>query len=183
MSLLRISWKCMRRSSKHFSDIYRIKTVNRPCATEALVTPSPSDSEKQYPEKLKRITEEISKLTLLEVSQLNSLLKTTLNIPDAPVMAFGSASAAAAPSPAEEDDEETTKESKTSFAVKLLKFEPEKKIALIKEVKNLMEGMNLVQAKKFVEELPRVVKADVSKDEAERLKQAMEAVGGICEID
>lgn len=34
---------------------------------------------------------------------------------------------------------------KTSFTVKLMKFDEKQKVALIKEVKNLLEGMNLVQ--------------------------------------
>ena len=42
-----------------------------------------------YPEKLQNIVSDISKLTLIEVADLNELLKKTLNIPDAPVMAFG----------------------------------------------------------------------------------------------
>lgn len=178
MSLLRIC-QCLQQSSRHFIKTYRVKTISRLYSTEVLTSPSPSDSEKKYPEKLKRITEEISKLTLLEVSELNSLLKKTLNIPDAPIMSFGAAPAAA---PAEEE-EVVTKEVKTSFTVRLISFQPDKKIALIKEIKNLMEGMNLVQAKKFVEELPQAIKVDVSKDEAERLKQAVENVGGTCEID
>ncbi len=55
-------------------------------------------------------------------------------------------------------------------------------MAIIKEVKNLLEGLNLVQAKKFVESVPTVVKADVTKEEAERLRDALQAVGGTCEI-
>lgn len=38
------------------------------------------------------------------------------------------------------------------------------------------------KAKKFVEGAPQVVRGDIGKDEAEKLKQALEAVGGICEI-
>lgn len=38
--------------------------------------------------KIQSIVDQISKLTLLEVAELNQTLKTTLNIPDAPVMAF-----------------------------------------------------------------------------------------------
>jgi large subunit ribosomal protein L7/L12 len=45
-------------------------------------------------EKLQRIVSDISQLTLIEVAELNKLLKTTLNIPDAPVMAYGAAPAA-----------------------------------------------------------------------------------------
>ena len=66
----------------------------------------------------------------------------------------------------------------TSFTVKLNKFDPAKKVAVIKAIKSLVEGMNLVQAKKFVEGAPAVVRADVSKDEAEKIKEALEAAGG-----
>ena len=48
---------------------------------------------------------------------------------------------------------------------------------------NLVEGMNLVQAKKFVESAPAVVKADIAKDEADKVKEALLAVGGECEIE
>jgi large subunit ribosomal protein L7/L12 len=40
-----------------------------------------------------------------------------------------------------------------------------------------------LQAKKFVESAPQVIKEDILKDEAENLKKAIEAVGGKCEID
>ena len=43
--------------------------------------------------------------------------------------------------------------------------------------------MNLVQAKKFVESAPAVVKTDLSKDEADKLKANLEAVGGTCRIE
>jgi large subunit ribosomal protein L7/L12 len=66
----------------------------------------------------------------------------------------------------------------TSFTVKLNKFDPARKVAIIKEIKALVEGMNLVQAKKFVESAPAVVKADIAKDEAEKILAALEAVGG-----
>lgn len=67
--------------------------------------------------------------------------------------------------------------------VKLTKFDDKQKVALIKEIKGLLEGYNLVQAKKFVESVPAVVKADVSKDEAEKLKEALSKVGGVIEIE
>ncbi|GBP68255.1 39S ribosomal protein L12, mitochondrial [Eumeta japonica] len=67
--------------------------------------------------------------------------------------------------------------------VKMIKFDEKQKVALIKEVKNLLEGYNLVQAKKFVESVPTVVKADVSKDEADKLKEALSKVGAVIEIE
>lgn len=56
-------------------------------------------------------------------------------------------------------------------------------MALIKELKNQLEGMNLVQAKKFVESAPAIVKSDMSKTEVEDMKKALEAAGGDLEIE
>lgn len=72
---------------------------------------------------------------------------------------------------------------KTSFTVKLTKFDEKQKVALIKEIKNLLEGMNLVQAKKFVESAPTIVKADIPKDEADKLKEALTKVGAVIEVE
>ena len=47
--------------------------------------------------KIQGIVEQISKLTLLEVAELNQALKTSLNIPDAPMMAFAASTASAKP--------------------------------------------------------------------------------------
>lgn len=52
------------------------------------------------------------------------------------------------------------------------------KVKLIKEIKNFVQGINLVQAKKLVESLPQEIKANVAKAEAEKIKAALEAVGG-----
>lgn len=65
----------------------------------------------------------------------------------------------------------------------MTKFDESKKVATIKEVKSIVEGMNLVQAKKFVESCPQILKADISKDEAESLKSRIEAAGGVCTIE
>merc|ERR1719481_2213103 len=143
--------------------------------------PLPS-KEKVYSEKITKIVDDISTLNLLEVADLNALLKARLNISDAPVMMAGSAPAAAQPK-VEEEEEAAPVAVQTSFTVKLTKFDPSKKVAIIKEIKNLVEGMNLVQAKKFVESAPAVVKADIAKDEAEKVKEALLAVGGECEIE
>ena len=50
-----------------------------------------------FPEKIVRLVDDISQLNLLEVADLNSLLKTRLNISDAPVMMAGAPAAASAP--------------------------------------------------------------------------------------
>ncbi|KAL1457646.1 hypothetical protein WDU94_007854 [Cyamophila willieti] len=90
-------------------------------------------------------------------------------------MAMGAFAAAPAAAPVEEEEEKIVQ---SLFTVKLVKFDDKQKVPLIKEIKTLIEGMNLVQAKKFVESAPAVVKADVTKEEAEALKIQLAKVGG-----
>lgn len=77
-----------------------------------------------------------------------------------------------------EEDEAPVKKEKTHFTVKLTELKAAEKVKLIKEVKNCIQGLNLVQAKKLVESLPQEIRANVSKEEAEKLKAALEAAGG-----
>lgn len=100
-------------------------------------------------------------------------------------MMSGGPAVAAAPAKAEEEEEEAAAPAavQTSFTVKLTKFDAAKKVAIIKEIKNIVEGMNLVQAKKFVESAPAVVKADVSKEEADKIKETLTALGGECTVE
>ncbi|KAJ3654603.1 hypothetical protein Zmor_013779 [Zophobas morio] len=166
-------WRCFSRSS--------VVTQTEPQAApvEKLTIPPPSDADKPISPKIEKLVTEISQLNLLEVSELSGALKKRLNLPDAPVMPMGGFAAAA---PAEEE-EEAPKAVKSIFTVKLMKYDEKQKVALIKEIKGLLEGMNLVQAKKFVESAPTVVKADIAKDEADKLKAAIEKVGGVVEVE
>ncbi|KAJ0177425.1 hypothetical protein K1T71_007434 [Dendrolimus kikuchii] len=150
-------------------------------ATTPLTIPVPEGMDKPVSPKIEKIVSEITNLNLLEVSELSQVLKKRLNLPDAPMMPMGGFAMAAAP--AQEEEEATPKTVQTNFTVKMTKFDDKQKVALIKEVKSLLEGFNLVQAKKFVESVPTVVKADISKDEAEKLKEALSKVGAIIEIE
>ncbi|CAK1596486.1 unnamed protein product [Parnassius mnemosyne] len=150
-------------------------------AASNLTIPPPEGVDKPVSPKIEKLVTEITNLNLLEVSELSQILKKRLNLPDAPVMPVGGFSMAAAPP--QEEEEAAPKAVKTNFTVKMTKFDEKQKVALIKEVKSLLEGFNLVQAKKFVESVPTVVKADISKDEAEKLKEALSKVGAVIEID
>lgn len=66
--------------------------------------------------------------------------------------------------------------------VKITEFDDKQKVALIKEIKNSLEGYNLVQAKKFVESLPAIIKADASREEADKFKEVFTKVGAVVEI-
>ncbi|SCV01265.1 LAMI_0G10374g1_1 [Lachancea mirantina] len=129
--------------------------------------------------KIENIVQEISKLTLVETSSLISELKSQLNIPDIALPVAGAAPAggsAAAPA-AEEAAQEEPKEEKSIFSVKLEAFDAKTKPKVIKEVKTLL-GLSLVEAKKFVEAAPKVLKENVAKEDADKIKAALEAVGG-----
>uniref|UniRef100_A0A182S5F9 Uncharacterized protein n=1 Tax=Anopheles maculatus TaxID=74869 RepID=A0A182S5F9_9DIPT len=152
-----------------------------------LTIPVPEGTEKPADPKLVSIVDSIAQLNLLEVSELSTLLKRKLNLPDTAMMpagfgAFAAGAGGAAPAAADEE-EAAPKVVKTTFKVKLVKFDEKQKVALIKEVKNLLEGMNLVQAKKFVESAPTIVKEDIPKEEAEKLKEAFTKVGAVIEIE
>lgn len=147
---------------------------------ENLTIPPPSGADRPPSAKIDKLATEIAQLNLVEVSELSTLLKKRLNLPDAPAFPVG---ALVAPQAAADDEDAGPVKAKTSFTVKLTKFDEKQKVALIKEIKSLLEGMNLVQAKKFVESAPTVVKADIGKDEADKLKEALEKVGGVVEIE
>lgn len=151
--------------------------------TDVFSAPIPDGSERPANPKLQKIVNDIAHLNLLEVSELSGLLKKTLNLPDAPMMpAFGAFPVGGATN-AEDEEDAAPKKVQTSFKVKLMKFDDKQKVALIKEIKSLLEGMNLVQAKKFVESAPAIVKEDIPKDEAEKLKEALQKVGAEIEIE
>ncbi|VDN10324.1 unnamed protein product [Dibothriocephalus latus] len=152
----------------------------------SLCPPTVQGQEKIFPAHIESIAESIAKLTLLEVADLNELLIKRLNI-KAPShgMAFMPAAApqAGPATDAVETEEVEQVATKTAFTVKLMKFDAAKKVPLIKEIKALLPDMNLVQAKKFVEAAPGVLKKDMSKDEAEAMKKTLESCGATVEIE
>ncbi|NXJ28355.1 DIC protein, partial [Dicrurus megarhynchus] len=146
---------------------------------EALAGAPLDTAAKEYSPKVRQLVRDIAGLTLLEVADLNALLKETLKIPDVGVMP-AAAAASLLPAQAVPQEEEVVplKKEKTHFTVRLTELKATDKVKLIKEVKNFVPGVNLVQAKKLVESLPQEIKANASKEEAEKIKAALEAAGG-----
>ncbi len=73
---------------------------------------------------------------------------------------------------------------KSIFTVKLKALkDASAKAKVIKEVKALNSNMNLVEAKKFVESAPQTLKEGLNKEDAEKLKAAIEAAGGVVELE
>jgi len=119
---------------------------------------------------LAKIVEDLSKLTVLEAAELAKMLEEKWGVSAAAAVAVAAAPAAAA-APVEEQ---------TEFTV-VLAAAGDKKIEVIKEVRAIT-GLGLKEAKDLVEGAPKPVKEGVSKDEAAKLKAALEKVGAKVEL-
>ncbi|UJR30057.1 hypothetical protein I4U23_017602 [Adineta vaga] len=157
--------------------------------THIQATPSTNvaESNQVYSDQIQRIVNEISKLSMIEVMDLNELLKRTLKIQDVPIVASGGGSGLpppTAPRKEEEEEEDSSRPTAQSvFKVRLIKYDDTKKVPVIKQVKDVVENINLVQAKKLVESIPQVLRDNLSKADAETMKAKIEAAGGICVIE
>lgn len=120
-------------------------------------------------EKITAILDEIKSLTILEVADLVKALEEEFGVSAAPVAAVAVGGAAA---PAAEE--------KTEFDVVLASF-GDKKLDVIKAVREIT-GLGLKEAKELVEGAPKTVKEAVAKDEAEKIKETLKAVGATVEI-
>ncbi|NXN84971.1 DIC protein, partial [Bombycilla garrulus] len=151
---------------------------------EALAGAPLDTAAKEYSPKVRQLVRDIAGLTLLEVADLNALLKVGTGRGGRGTAGAGSAGGlgrGASPHSGcfqEEEVEVRLKKEKTHFNVRLTELKATDKVKLIKEVKNFVPGINLVQAKKLVESLPQEIKANASKEEAEKIKAALEAAGG-----
>jgi len=120
---------------------------------------------------VKKLAEELTKLTVLEVNELKNVLKDEYGIEPA---AAAVAVAGPAAGPAEAADE------KTEFTV-TLKEAGSQKVAVIKAVKELT-GLGLGEAKALVDNAPSPIKEKVSKDDADAAKKALEEAGATVEV-
>ncbi len=121
------------------------------------------------------IIEAVKNMTVLDLSDLVKALEEEFGVSAAPV-----AAAVAAPAAAAEAAEGPETEEKTDFSVTLQSF-GEKKIEVIKAVREVTD-LGLKQAKDLVEAAPQLVKESVPKEEAETIKQKLEAAGATVEI-
>ncbi|WRT69189.1 ribosomal protein L7/L12 [Kwoniella shivajii] len=153
--------------------------LSRPLSTSRTVFAEAESSSSAAPvsPKIAPIVDQISGLTLLEVSELVTALKTKLNITEIALPAASSAPAASAASADSAEPAEEKPKEKTIFTVKLEKFDATAKAKIIREVKAIMPNMNLVEAKKFVESVPQTIKENLPKEDAEKLKKTLEALG------
>ena len=118
--------------------------------------------------KVEELVKTLSDLTVLEMAELKKALEETWGVE----AAAAQVAVAAAPGGAAEAEAEEA----TDFEVTLAEAPADKKIAVIKVVREIT-GLGLKEAKDMVESAPKVVKEKASKDESNEIKSKLEAAG------
>ena len=121
---------------------------------------------------LARMADELSKLTVLQASELSKILEEKWGVSAAAPAAVAAAPGAAAAPAAEEQ---------TEFTV-ILKSAGDKKLNVIKEVRTIISGLGIKEAKELVEAGGKTIKEGVSKEEAAKLKKQLEDQGAVVEV-
>lgn len=120
------------------------------------------------------ILDAIASMTVLEASELVKAMEEKFGVTAAaPVMVAGAAGAAGAAAGGAEEQ--------TEFTVTLESVDASKKIAAIKAVREIT-GLGLKEAKDLVEGAPKPLKEGVSKEDAAKIKETVEAAGGVVKI-
>jgi large subunit ribosomal protein L7/L12 len=122
---------------------------------------------------LKKIAEQLTGLTVLEVNELGKILKDDYGIEPA-------AAAAAVAGPAGGGDAAPAAEEKSEYDV-ILKEAGAQKVAVIKAVKDLT-GLGLGEAKAIVDGAPKPVIEKAKKEDADKAKKALEEAGATVEL-
>lgn len=122
---------------------------------------------------VKKLAEELTKLTVLEVNELKNVLKDEYGIEPA-------AAAVAVAGPAAGDAGAAAADEKTEFTVKLTDAGAQK-VAVIKAVKEIT-GLGLGESKALVDNVPSTILEKASKDDAEKAKKALEEAGASVEL-
>jgi len=179
------SWSLLVRGPFHNRD----RVISVLCCTLKRLVSTPvatiSTSVEQLPldPKLEQLVSRICELNLAETAIVVRVLRQRLNIPEyslASAVPEASRSGGAA-SKGDAKDEKAVEE-KTQFNVTLEKFEATSKAKVIREVKVIMPQLSLVEAKAFVESVPKILKEKISRVDAEKLKATFEALGATIDI-
>jgi large subunit ribosomal protein L7/L12 len=120
-----------------------------------------------------KIIDELSNATVIEIADLVKELETKWGVTAAAPVAAAAAAAGPAAAPAE---------AKTTFDVILASFPADKKIAIIKAVREVKAGLGLAEAKALVEGAPKPVLEGAPKAEADNAKKKLEDAGAKVEV-
>ena len=169
-------------SAEGLVDVRKLPTDYDPSTFDPSSPSRPPPSDRVW-----RLVEDVSSLTLAESAALSSLLLRRLDIPSAPPIAIlnsaaglggggGGATAGAA------GEKAAAAAEKTVFELRLEAFDAASKIKVIKEIRSFTD-LGLKEAKELVEKAPAVIKGGVSKEDAEAIVERMKAVGAKVVMD
>jgi large subunit ribosomal protein L7/L12 len=127
------------------------------------------------PTDTKKLVDQLGKMTVLELVELKDALEEAWGVTAAAPVAM-----AAMPGVAAAGAEEAAEE-QTAFDVMLTAI-GDKKIQVIRVVREVVPGLGLKEAKDLVESAPAAIKEGVTKDEAEQMKAKLEETGATVEI-
>ena len=119
------------------------------------------------------ILDAISNMTLIQVTELISAMEEKFGVTAAAPVAAVAAAGAAAPAAAAEEQ--------TEFAVTLKEYPADKKVTVIKVIREIT-GLGLKEAKDLVEGVPALVKEGVSKADADGIKKKLDEAGAKVEV-
>ena len=122
--------------------------------------------------KIEKLVEDLSALTVLEAADLAKLLEEKWGVSAAAPVAAAAGPAAAAAAPVEE---------KTEFTVTLKEYPADKKVTVIKVIREIT-GLGLKEAKDLVEGVPSLVKEGVNKADSDAMKKKLEEAGAKVEV-
>lgn len=138
----------------------------------------PTEHRSPPTERVWRLVDEITGLTLMEIAELGSILMKKMGMKEPPIVGVMKPGAGLGgmgmkgPVAAKEE----AKPEKTAFELKLESYDAPAKIKIIKEVRSFTD-LGLKEAKELVEKIPAVFKKGVSKEEAEQIIEKMKALG------
>lgn len=121
---------------------------------------------------LAKMVDDLSALSVLEAAELSKMLEDKWGVSAAAPVAVAAAGAAAGAAPAEE---------KTEFSVILKAAPADKKIGIIKVVREAT-GLGLKEAKDLVEAAPKPVKEGVSKSDSDKIAKSLTEAGATVEV-
>jgi len=121
-----------------------------------------------------RIVDDLSSATIIEIADLVKELESKWGVTAAAPVAMAAAAPGGAAAPAAE--------AKTTFDVILASAPADKKISVIKAVREVKAGLGLAEAKALVEGAPRPVLEGVPKADADAAKKKLEEAGGKVEV-
>uniref|UniRef100_A0ACD5T7M0 Uncharacterized protein n=1 Tax=Avena sativa TaxID=4498 RepID=A0ACD5T7M0_AVESA len=168
-------------AAEELIDVRKLPTDYDPSTFDPSAPPSrPPPSDRVW-----RLVDEVSSLTLAEAAELSSLLLRRLDIPPPPIAilnsgaGLGGGGAAAAGTAG---DKPAAAAEKTVFELRLEGFEAASKIKVIKEIRTFTD-LGLKEAKELVEKAPAVIKGGLSKEEAQAIVERMKAIGAKVVMD